>query len=83
VQDSSHVALVSFLIRSDGFDHFRCDRNLSLGINMASMSKVLKCSNVNDKITLKAEDSGDNLTFMFESESTLPLNFYTMSELIV
>ncbi len=69
-QDSSHVSLVSFMIRSDGFDHFRCDRAQSLGINMASMAKVLKCSNVNDAITLKAEDSGDKLTFMFENEST-------------
>ena len=69
LQDSSHVSLVSVMIRSDGFDHFRCDRAQSLGINMASMAKVLKCSNVNDAITLKAEDSGDKLTFMFENES--------------
>jgi hypothetical protein len=69
LQDSSHVSLVSFMIRSDGFDHFRCDRAQSLGINMASMAKVLKCSNTNDAITLKAEDSGDKLTFMFENES--------------
>jgi proliferating cell nuclear antigen len=68
-QDSSHVSLVSFVIRSDGFDHFRCDRNMSLGINMASMSKVLKCSGGSDAITLKGEDNGDTLTFMFENES--------------
>ncbi len=70
IQDSSHVSLVSFLIRADGFDHFRCDKTLSLGINMASMAKVLKCSGGADHITLKAEDAGDQLTFMFESEST-------------
>jgi proliferating cell nuclear antigen len=64
------VSLVSFLIRADGFDHFRCDRNMSVGINMASMAKVLKCSGSADHITLKAEDNGDTLTFMFENEST-------------
>jgi proliferating cell nuclear antigen len=39
-QDSSHVSLVALLLRADGFDHFRCDRNVSLGINLASMGKV-------------------------------------------
>lgn len=39
-QDSSHVSLVALLLRADGFDHFRCDRNTSLGINLGSMGKV-------------------------------------------
>ena len=38
--DSSHVSLVALLLRADGFDHFRCDRNISLGINLGSMGKV-------------------------------------------
>ena len=29
--DTSHVALVAMQLRSDGFAHFRCDRNLSMG----------------------------------------------------
>ena len=33
--DSSHVSLVSLNMRCEGFDTFRCDRNLSLGINLA------------------------------------------------
>jgi proliferating cell nuclear antigen len=65
--DSSHVALVSMLLRSDGFDHFRCDRNLSLGMNLSSMSKILKCASNEDILTLKANDNGDTITFMFES----------------
>ena len=32
--DSSHVALVSLTLKSDGFDMFRCDRNISLGLNL-------------------------------------------------
>lgn len=40
MQDSSHVSLVALLLRADGFDHFRCDRNVSLGINLGSMGKV-------------------------------------------
>ena len=33
--DNSHVSLVSVLLRADGFDKFRCDRQLSMG-NLAS-----------------------------------------------
>ena len=33
--DSSHVSLVSLMLRADGFDTFRCDRNLSMGINLS------------------------------------------------
>jgi len=65
--DSSHVSLVSMLLRYDGFDHYRCDRNLTLGINLQSMSKILKCANNDDVLTIKADDSGDTVTFVFES----------------
>ncbi|KAK9914803.1 hypothetical protein WJX75_000765 [Coccomyxa subellipsoidea] len=65
--DTSHVALVAMQLRSDGFAHFRCDRNLSMGMNLNNMSKCLKCAANDDIITLKAEDTGDSLTFLFES----------------
>jgi hypothetical protein len=38
--DSSHVSLVSLFLRSEGFQQYRADRNLSLGISLASLSKV-------------------------------------------
>lgn len=36
--DSSHVALVSLMLRSDGFEHYRCDRNLSMVRHKARVS---------------------------------------------
>ncbi|KAE8688531.1 putative Tetratricopeptide repeat (TPR)-like superfamily protein [Hibiscus syriacus] len=39
--DSSHVALVALLLRSEGFEHYCCDRNLSIGMNLGNMSKML------------------------------------------
>ncbi|KAK9055335.1 hypothetical protein SSX86_026418 [Deinandra increscens subsp. villosa] len=65
--DSSHVALVSLLLRSEGFEHYRCDRNLSMGMNLNNMSKMLKCAGNDDIITIKADDGSDTVTFMFES----------------
>ncbi len=67
--DSSHVSLVHVTLRSEGFDLYRCDRGISLGFNSANMSKILKCSGNDDIITLKAEDTADALTLMFETES--------------
>lgn len=29
--DSSHVSLVSLVLRADGFEHYRCDRSFSMG----------------------------------------------------
>lgn len=67
--DASHVSLCSLKLRAEGFDHFRCDRNLSLGLNLTSLSKILKCAGNDDIVTLKAEDEPDTLTLMFESPS--------------
>jgi len=76
--DSSHVSLVSLLLRSDGFDTYRCDRNLSMGIKLAHMSKILKCANNDDAITLKAGDNADIVTFMFESQNGEKVSDYEM-----
>ena len=32
--DSSHVALVALNLKCDGFEMYRCDRNISLGMNL-------------------------------------------------
>ena len=39
------------------------------GMKLASLSKILKCAGNDDVITMKSEDSGDTITFMFESAS--------------
>lgn len=132
--DSSHVSLVSLHLRSDGFDHFRCDRNFAMGegwallpcpavlrgqhgacarrssrpcpgrqapavghaaaccvsaprplrpltvhstrrrpgMNLNNMNKMLKCAEKEDAITIKAEDGGDTVGFVFESQGALP-----------
>lgn len=67
--DSSHVSLCAMVMRSEGFDHFRCDKSLSLGVNLLNLSKLLKCAGNEDVITLKSEESGDSLAMHFESPS--------------
>lgn len=67
--ETTHVALATLVLKSEAFDDFRCDRNLSLGINLTSMTKILKSANNSDSITFKAEDSGDTLHLIFESSN--------------
>ncbi|XP_057981736.1 proliferating cell nuclear antigen-like [Malania oleifera] len=76
--DSSHVALVALLLRSEGFDHYRCDRNISMGMNLNNMSKALKCAGNEDIITIKADDGSDTVTFMFESPSQDKISDFEM-----
>eukprot|EP00968_Pinguiococcus_pyrenoidosus_P008845 scaffold655_cov225-Pinguiococcus_pyrenoidosus.AAC.18 len=65
--DSSHVSLVALLLRSEGFDLFRCDRSVQLGLNMANLGKILRCAGNDDVITIRAAENSDNLSLMFES----------------
>lgn len=65
--DNSHVALVAMLLRADGFSPYRCDRNIALGINLNSLTKVLRCAQNEDMVTLKADDAPDSLNLVFEN----------------
>ena len=68
--DNSHVALVSVKLERVGFANYRCDRPIPLGVNLNSLTKVLKCAKDDDQVTLKAADEADVLTLMYESRST-------------
>lgn len=77
--DSSHVSLVALLLRSDGFEPYRCDRNINLGINMTNMTKIMKCASNDDVITISSEtDSPDSINFMFESKDQDRVSEYSM-----
>lgn len=64
--DSSHVCLCSVLLKADSFDPYRCDRNLTLGMNCVTLSKILKCAGNDESITVRAEDNADTVSFVYE-----------------
>ena len=74
--DSSHVSLVSLSMSSEGFDPYRCDRNITLGMDTSTLSKILKCASNDDSITIRAEDSGDQVSFVFENPSKYCFVFF-------
>ncbi|KAM0271424.1 hypothetical protein ACHAQH_009078 [Verticillium albo-atrum] len=65
--DNSHVALVSMMLKAEAFSPYRCDRNIALGVNLTSLTKVLRAANGSDQLTMKAEDAPDSLSLTFES----------------
>ena len=74
--DNSHVALVSMMLKVEAFSPYRCDRNIALGINLASLTKVLRCAQNDDILTLKAEDAPDIVNLIFESSESDRLSEY-------
>lgn len=70
--DNSHVALVSVKLNSDGFNDYRCDRPLTLGVNIASLTKVIKCAKDDDEVVLSANDGADLLNLVYNAKGERP-----------
>jgi len=64
--DSSHVALVSLLLRESAFSEFKCERPTSLGMNVDSLAKILKMCGPNDALKLRWQSEADTVSFQCE-----------------
>ncbi len=53
--DSSHVALVSLKLKQDGFALYRTERQITLGLSVTNLAKIMKLVNNNDSITLSCQ----------------------------
>jgi proliferating cell nuclear antigen PCNA len=49
-----------------------------MGMNLGSMSKILRCAANDDIVTMKAQDQADTVTFMFESPNQEKVADYEM-----
>lgn len=58
--DGARCALVYMRLRADAFEEFKCEGTFNLGLNMASMFKLVKTSGSHDTITLYMESATDN-----------------------
>ena len=65
--DNNHVSLVNMALHYDGFENYYCKRNISLGINLQSLTKILKCSRPNDKLILQMDSDQEKLNVSFQS----------------
>jgi len=67
--DNSHVALVALVLRETAFQDFKCDRPVSLGMNVEALAKVLKMCGEKDSLKVRAENGADHVSFQTESSS--------------
>merc|ERR1712166_4741 len=65
--DSSHVALVSLLLRESAFSDFKCDRATSLGMNVDSLGKIFKMCGPTDSLKIRWQNDADTVSFQCES----------------
>ena len=66
--DSSHVALVSLTLGVNGFESYRADRAMTLGISITNLAKVLKLASNDDKVILQADEDASSLKIIFENK---------------
>lgn len=76
--DDSRVLLVSLLIAVSAFEEYRCDREITLGVDLESFSKIIKTANNEDFLTLMAEDSPDQLMTIIEEQKKDKISEYSL-----
>lgn len=76
--DDSRVLLVSLLVGQSAFSEYRCDRDITLGIDLESFSKIIKCGNNEDYVTLLAEDKPDAVLTVFEDKKKDRISEYSL-----
>lgn len=64
------MALSAVELRADGFEEYRCDRPMSIGMAITSLTKVLRSANNNDILNMRKADNADSLHLMFEGVSS-------------
>jgi proliferating cell nuclear antigen len=81
--DSSHVALVSLTLGQNGFESYRADRPMTLGVSISNLAKVLKLAGNEDRIILRADEDATSLNIIFdnkrqEKKTEFSLNLITL-----
>lgn len=72
--DNSHVSLVNLNIFSDFFQHYRCDKNCTLGLNIPFMLKILAVIKEKSTVFLSKDDNENdemlNIAIIDEEEQS-------------
>merc|ERR1719495_2720595 len=55
------------VLRADGFDPWRCDHQVTLGIHLEHMNKILKCMGAKDQLAIAYKEGADECGFQFTS----------------
>jgi len=81
--DSSHVALVALNLKESGFQNYRAFNNMTLGLNIQNLSKIMKCAGNDDIITMKADEDPSSMTFIFENNKSDKVSDFNLNLLTI
>eukprot|EP00915_Cephaloidophora_sp_WS-2016_P000090 GHVH01000167.1.p1 GENE.GHVH01000167.1~~GHVH01000167.1.p1 ORF type:complete len:263 (+),score=41.31 GHVH01000167.1:109-897(+) len=81
--DHSHVSMVRLEIKRGAFDHYRCERPRSLGLNMGTVVKVMKMCSNEDVVTLRHHEDSDSIEFCFENENERKTSSFKMKLMVI
>ncbi len=66
--DPSHISMLDLVVSKDLFDEYSFDKEISLGIDMGEISKIMRRAKPSDTLVMEADESRINLTFVGDSE---------------
>jgi proliferating cell nuclear antigen len=76
--DASHVALINVTVLAEACSLYSCSEPTTLGINVGSFVKILKCAEPSDSVRLEHTEGSDSLNVHFESVSGARNASYSM-----
>eukprot|EP01026_Neomeris_dumetosa_P033692 TRINITY_DN2695_c0_g1_i1.p1 TRINITY_DN2695_c0_g1~~TRINITY_DN2695_c0_g1_i1.p1 ORF type:complete len:290 (+),score=33.20 TRINITY_DN2695_c0_g1_i1:82-951(+) len=76
--DSSRVCLIHLDLHVKGFESFRVDKDLVIGINLQNLAKILKFGESGDKCILKAQDKASTLQVLLEASNQVRLQRFEL-----
>lgn len=66
--DNSHVSLCVLELKAGGFSEYVCEKPFNIGISLANMSRIFKCTSTDDELEIVLEDS-DKMKLNFTGSS--------------
>lgn len=57
--DTAHIAVIHLKLDADQFEHYYCEKPMTLGINMINFHKVIKTITSNDTLTLFTDSDSE------------------------
>ena len=66
--DASHVSLCFLQLKREGFNEYRCEKPKNVGISLANLSRIFKCTSVEDDLEIMVDES-DKMNLGFKGPS--------------
>ena len=77
--DRSHIAIVTLNLNIDGFDQYRCDKYIILGINVENLCKIMKFAGKDDTLLIKSDINPSHIEITFENASAKKCCVFNLS----